>query len=382
MTWSRNSTGVFAGRHDGSLDMSDAGSGNLASNAVNLTAPPRNPFRDWRNFCDEHWRWLGNWAPASDPIYCLPIGHLEAALRLFKLTETQIDAEQAFTSLCSEHHAIGFYREAPIRYKWLGDYLPLPAVDEMEEMLSLGWTREHIEAIRSEGAHLESVFRRMQAVAGRLITAPKFLAERDDLQSRWMGLRRRQRPSLPLVARARATVEAEGVEERQVQKLEPDSPQLSDFLNAYDAFRLTWELEGMATWDLPIPQGPLLPRMTDPGSPSRPQDTIASVPARFALRGEDDAGAAVKAAHRRRSESLGIDDHDSAERYATFLHLGHWRLVLERRYSRAQRIRGFKLQRELVLAETVGVSSDRVKRLLVEIGQLRGGSKASLKKPR
>ena len=99
------------------------------------------------------------------------------------------------------------------------------------------------------------MWRRLRGYAGWLVLDPEFRQQRDELAAGWADFAQRERCCFPL--RASVAVPSAPSPARIAR------PAVSEFQAKLDQFLLHWGLAGMATWDLPEPQGPAYSRSNE-----------------------------------------------------------------------------------------------------------------------
>jgi hypothetical protein len=219
---------------------------------------------------------------------------------------------------------------------------------------------------------VDRVAERLPAAVGRLLSRPDFLQAQDRLRVQWLRLPLAKRPPLPLdTLRQTPASKAPGgwQQERHDGVVE--------FWRAFIEFCDQWQLNGMATWDLPDPCAPQWPRVSL-AQDDRDDEARISTPWHFPLLRSDSLGEAATAIYERSVKRRGVDDHGSWETYALFLPLVHWERVLRSRYLEQQK-RGFVREMEFLLANLLDVSRDRVQVLRKRIAALRAGNHNSLR---
>lgn len=349
--------------------------------------PPdqRSPTRDWTSFRAEHVDWIERQSSPLEPLYCLPLAHLDASLRLYKLDSPAIAAERAFAKLCDTSNAVGYLSGRPIDYKWLGDPQRMPAAADLQGFLNLGWDQSHIDAIASATPRMDHLFERMRAAAGRLMSSRDFEKDRDNLKAAWNAVGDVERPSLPAYPNVvvdqlpQAPLDASA---RPSKALPPEmveaSRPIAEFGRALTDFCGRWQLNGLATWDLPIPDGPKWSSMTTPPELAERGVSVTQTPFHFALQVKDGVGNAAEENHRQQALKRSVDDHSNWDTYAHFLPLAHWEAVFTNRYRKSIRCKSFMLGMEAAIAAILGVSAERAKRLRVHLKALKSGRITSL----
>jgi hypothetical protein len=235
-------------------------------------------------FAADHASWYDHF-PSDEPLYALPtsvISRMETSgpQRVAAMDSATAQAERSFTRLCLAAGAVGTWSGRPIVYPWLLSSLPPPTAalilrtwDDPKMVFQFQQAFEELDRIRPN----------LAGYAGRLMTDPAFVAARDALRVRWRMLPWDLRLSFPLSGAAEVP--------RPGDNLDSDRTGLGRFLIELHRFLADWELLGLATWDLPLPRGPLLP---DP-RPSGPRGRLLlDLPAWFPFEGSDGLAAELR----------------------------------------------------------------------------------------
>jgi hypothetical protein len=134
----------------------------------------------------------------------------------------------------------------------------------------------------------------------------------------------------------------------------------------------------MATWDLPEPQGPLLPNPLLPGAPALPAHGIHLVlPLHYPLQGDEDLLRQVYEFQRQAVRDLGLNEslaglpHHKA--YATMFQIIHLERTARSRLPGGRVFRGFVTHLEGALAGHLGCSIDQVQKYRKAISACRRG---------
>jgi hypothetical protein len=325
-----------------------------------MTGVFRSVSRDWDDFASRHRSWLER--IPSDPLYSLPesaIARLERP-RLKHPPLLDVDgatAERDLLALCRRSNAIGFAAGQPILYSYLN---LSPPRSFREDFPDHEWTEEQWASVRSLEEELDRVDLRLKGYAGWLATEQPFLDAVGALESRWRRLPHGQRPDFPL--RRTAPILSRSRKAKPV----PAPQVVAAFAADYDAFCDRWGLIGMASWDLPEPQGPLIPSLLSEGALALPTHGLHIVlPVHYPLGlNAEFLGKILKfqrdlAADRGISRTAaGLPHHEA---YATILEVVHWERVITGRFGRGARRPGFvglvveavaeAIQREVNLVE-------------------------------
>lgn len=171
------------------------------------------------------------------------------------LSENELRCELAFSRLCTDGHQdiCGVWGTEPIFFGLLSE---APPPDQIDEELIRAWRygnrtfEEKKAALRYAGQITKSsiIRRLMLRRAGELACTLAFLEEIEPLRQSWMALTNPVAFPLFRTRLAAWKVEANRLPVRTASKL-------NAFLEATEAFLGRWDLQGMATWDLPIPVG-------------------------------------------------------------------------------------------------------------------------------
>lgn len=286
-------------------------------------------------------------------------------------TPAQVKAERDFTADCDNLHAVGVRGNLPVNYGLLT--ATAPAVDPALAA-DLGWTKADLAALDGVAGKLDSTRGRLLGVTGRLVTLPSFLAETGTLRRHYFDLPEVDRPGWPLRRPVRHPAPGEG--DREVSRVP------GDFAALLAAHLDRWGLMSLADWDLPDPQGPLLPSDLPAGAPAEPAHGIRIVvPLHYPLQGDDDLLRQVKLFQEQAVKDSGLPDGlAGVERHGQFAQL--FRLV---RLEAALRSRwpvppprGAVGQIERAAAEVLGVGLETVGRMRKWVAGLRSGTLKTL----
>src|SRR5262249_23313315 len=140
------------------------------------------------------------------------------------------------------------------------------------------------------------------------------------------------------------------------------------FAMEFDAFCDRWGLMSLATWDLPVPQGPLLPQQLPTSSPAVPRHGIHLIlPLHYPLLGDDGMQRVILEQQRLQVQELELDPtmaglpHHKA--YAQMFHVIHHERTITGRYGQGSRPKGFIGQIEAALADVLDCGLDQIKKL-------------------
>ena len=186
------------------------------------------------------------------------------------------------------------------------------------------------------------MWRRLRGYAGWLVLDPEFRQQRDELAAGWADFA--QREHLPL----RASVAVPSASPARIAQ-----PAVSEFQAKLDKFLLHWGLAGMATWDLPEPQGPLIPALMKPDSPAMPHHGLHIVlPTHYPLTSNDLLLAEIRRQQQQiaagRSLDAGVPGLAHFDAYGRLFEVYHLETIIRTRYGK--RGGGFMGQMENALA--------------------------------
>lgn len=357
------------------------------SKAKRRAAPPQpaftlavtGPVRSWSGDWDALQRQHPAWRMASDttaPLYCLP----EAAIDLLGRSQGQASAlldaaaERTFLDLCNAHHAVGCWHSRPVLFSFLTTVAPVPSADQMQ---ALGWGPHEQLLIQRLTRESEETALRLKGYAGWLLTEPAFLEQTRQLAERWNALPEAQRPVFPL-----------GRLSPLPASLFPLSPSAatSAFQTDLRAMLDRWGLTQLATWDLPQPQGPLLPNPLPPGAPALPAHGVHLVlPLHYPLQGDDNLMRRVLEFQRQFARDQGLDEslaglaHHRA--YAEMFDLLHLERSIRSRAA-GHAPRGFVTRVEQALAAGLDISLDAVRQHRKAIAACRRGRRSQIRRLR
>jgi hypothetical protein len=229
--------------------------------------------------------------------------------------------ECRFAALCNRYHAVGVFHDRAILDPSL---MPAPKLDIPEEMRdALNWDQATLAQMRSaDHADIERrrpIHDRLDAYRGWLLTNPQFLDEVLQLRLRWEPLIMQLGaiPSYPV------TISAGPRTCRPRNAVDVTA----EFVGEWNTFFERWELQGLASWDLPVPVAPNLSGMANPPSVVRPQPQITiQIPAMMALPGNYPL------------ESI-IEDVRRSQLPA---HLQGWDQVVQQKHPRNLRFQSFR----------------------------------------
>lgn len=316
------------------------------------SGPP--PLR-WTNVAlDTFWGEHPDWVqalPGDGPHYAVPGAALDGPA-LEGIFGAQLVIERDFTRLCDEHGIIGVWRRRTIACH----LLTRPPLQLDPTLLArLNWDARQVAMIRDADARTDSAHARLQGVVGWLLTEPTFLAEVVQLRAGYDALPVAERPSFPL---GRVTI----LESPSGQVLHAGT---AAFAGGVRQFLDRWGLTRLITWELPDPQGPLLPNFL-PEGPARPAHGVhVFLPLHYPLQGDDDLLGRVREFQRQQALELGLPSAFAGvahhAQYAQMFRLMHLDRAVRGRFG-GRPPRGIVSALEAA-ASHLGIGAESVRRL-------------------
>ncbi len=346
------------------------------SSTITTFGPTHDIAALWSDFSAQWAAWLAR-VGSSDPVYCLPekaIERLRLPLRsgytIFDAVDTQ--AERKLSEICRKVNSIGFWQDRPIVYPALS---PRPADSALECLLQL-YPRAARQECLALVAKADGFSSRLAGYAGCLRTEPAYLEEVQNLARLWNQLPPKERPAFPLCRVPTSPQVPKGA-------VRADVP-TAQFVQELVAFLDRWSLMNLTTWDLPSPQGPLLPNVLPPNSPAMPTQGIhIFMPTYFPLQGDDDLHRHVLKQQQQKAKDQGLDASMAGLSHATAYERMHQVIHLEqtivRRNARTNRPPpGFMTRVEEAIAAVLNCEVDNVKKLRKGISLCRRGKRESV----
>jgi hypothetical protein len=348
----------------------------LAHLQVTLTSEPRGFSRDWKSFLTQHGEWdqLHN---LDEPLYCLPASAIYWLARVERgsspvLNATSARAERQYAELCAQHNAVGSWQGRSIVYP----YSRPPSNSVLQSLLSQsGWSNALKRQMQQGLKKIEPANLRLKGYVGWLLTEPAFLHAVSRLAESWRSLPVEQRPSFPLGRPLRLEVEP--------RDSSPAPTALATFGGAVRDFLDRWGLIQLTTWDLPDPQGPLVPSPLPANSPALPRHGIHIVlPLHYGLQGNDELQKQILEFQRQAARDLGLNEtmagleHFNA--YATMFDIIHLERTMLSRIGSRRPPRGFIGRVEQAVAAMLGGSLERVRKMRKAIARCRRGKRADV----
>ncbi len=308
----------------------------------------------------------------EDPVYAIPPAAIDALARpagskgVAVFDEPTAAAEREFARVCESSHIVGVGPDGPVAYH----LLTASSLDSAAPVIAgLGWSAAQLRIAGELADRGAETRRRLRGVVGWLLTEPAFLGQVADARRLYLTLPAGGRPLFPLARVLRVPGDTEG-------------GGLAAFAAALRTLLDRWGLTSLAAWDLPDPQGPLLPDPLPPDAVARPTHGVyVYVPVHYPLQGDDALQRQVAEFQQRQAVELGIDPsyagnthHETYERMFRVLHL---ETAVRRRFARPPR--GLAGGIEAAAAAVLDLSTDRVGRLRKWVRACRAGKRSRVK---
>ena len=328
-------------------------------------------------FANDHRVWFRAHVDGS-PVYRLPLAVIQQMQRPALRSQPLLDAdttaaETEFTAVCDQFHAVGFWSGQPVIYPYLTPRVPFFTTRQMAQC---GWSRAQIAQTQQLERKATDAALRLKGYAGWLVVDQQFLSERDALASTWQTLPATQRPGFPLKRSIAVSDRPQGSQRA--------SPGLTAFQAALDAFLDRWGLTKMATWDLPEPQGPLIPALLPANSPAMPSHGLHIVlPVHYPLTANDGLLRDIQQQQARLARDNNLDASVAGlphyEVLAQMLEVEYLEQAIRRRYGRPGNRGGFVMALEAAIAAGLNVRVNHVKRLRKGISSCKRGQRSSVR---
>jgi len=329
----------------------------------------RNTAGELAEFRRCHPAWAAQFT-GNEPVYSIPLPAIECLagparagnLPLFDAATAEV--ERAFTRLCEDNHIVGVQADGPVSFP----YLTVERSELGAGIAAFNWSVAQMDTLRGLSTAGDETRRRLRGVIGWLLTEPMFLAQVDEVRCLYEAIPVTARPRFPL-ARLLLAPNADGGE--------PFRAFTEGLVRLLDR----WGLMNLASWDLPNPQGPLLPNFLPEGSPARPAHGVwVYVPVHYPLQGDDALQRQIAGFQRSEVAALGIDPsfagnthHETYERMFRAIHLER---TIRSRFSHPPR--GLVGRIEAAAEAALHLSVERVQRLRKMIARCQAGRRASV----
>jgi hypothetical protein len=320
-------------------------------------------------------------ARRDQTVYCLPVRAIDALAIDSRRTPPPLDgpqaaAERAFTALCAEFHAVGVHHGRFIDNTPLNDRPAGIRPEDLEFMKQFdGWAGMTLSALEAGLRKVGKVSDRVKGYVGWLLTEPAYLAEVAAVREDWERLPTGQRPHFPLTRPLTGPAEPGSGGGGGGTRA---GPALPVFDSRLVAFLDKWALMNLATWDLPVPQGPLVPNLLAPHGPAFPRHGIhITLPVYYPLTGDDDLLAAVLRLQQEAARRVGVGPSGAGlphhQAYAQLLDVLHLERAARGRFPGPKPPRGLATRVVAAAVACLGLSEDHVSRYRKAIARcLRG----------
>jgi hypothetical protein len=204
-----------------------------------------------------------------------------------------------------------------------------------------------------------------------LLTEPAFLEEAARLTDQWLALSASERPLFPFARYPAPTINADMNGPRA----------LGSFYTELGNFLDRWSLTAMTTWDLPSPQGPLIPTGLPMDATAMPVHGVHLVlPLHYPLQGDDDLLNQILQSQRKQARDLGIDESLAGLRhyraYSRMYDVLHLERSILSRMPGAVAPYGFRLRIYQAIAEGLHLSVEAVQKYRQAIVACRKGQRS------
>jgi hypothetical protein len=336
--------------------------------------PPGSWHRDLQLLYARHRR---NAHIRLDPLYALPRDLVECLTTALPdwLSPAEVLLEKDLHALCELHQALGIFHALPMADSGL-TRPPAPVFSE-NLLRELGWDRfwtlEKAEHLVELGlGRMDPLIERLDAYRGWLVTNRLFQNELQALRKRWG-------PLVSYLGRIRSypvkmLASPKGRRPRNVRN------KTEELVRAFDRFFERWDLQGLATWDLPATHGADfsgLSRVCLPASISLQIPISLALPASYPLRAiVEEAQCARMPAHLQGWLRIVRQQHTGDLR---FLRLGRMFLLHYYRDTALASRYGDRFARHVEALDRAfgqflgGLSSDSIKKLRLQMDALRRG---------
>jgi hypothetical protein len=325
------------------------------------------------DFCAKHSDWIAL-KNQDAPVYRLPEVLVSSLARPKHrkgpiITKQQAATEIAFSRLCDNLNGVGFHEGTAISYPYLQTRPEGPAPEVMKQ---LGCTAEQQTAMGELLARTQNMQHRLKGYVGWLVLDPDFCAARDRLIQIWNSLSAHDRPRFPLTS----IIAVPGNSLQEVT-----SEELIYFQNELRGFLTHWGLTGMATWDLPMPQGPLIPALMSRSAPSMPKHGLHIVlPVHYPLTRDDLLVEQIRFEQEQIAAEAGLDLSIAGlshfDSYGKMFEVYHLESIVHQRYGRKGG--GFVLTLENCLADHFGVALTQLQKWRNAISAIRRGKRSRI----
>jgi len=333
----------------------------------------------WESFRTGHTDWWSQFAPDS-PTYSLPLPIIESlgppgpqdhVRRRVFLSTQEANAETAFTTLCRSYSAgcVGVWLDHPIDFPLLNSAVEQPPVTIPTDLIAEWATLTNRPAglldhqVQDALGRLQQTQQQLLGYCGWLFANQNFRHELAELRELWRPSDCQSSAGLLL---APPSCEASG-RRSGTRRLRG---RRARFHEALDGLCGKWFLAGLATWDLPLPQGPLESLPAALVARLRGPDAIVDhFPLFFDIPSDIDLREQVRDRQAIDGQLQGIsgfpvtNTSPRAGRLSEFTNLVRLWLIEHAVQQRCGSPRGIVTRVVELVADVFGVSTDRVRQL-------------------
>lgn len=338
--------------------------------ALTRSTLPRGTTEALEELGDQYPEWVQA-LPSDEPIYAIPKESVMGPALQHVFTQKALEAERAFSKVCRENQILGVWGKKTVVYQLLTDQ-PLRLDDPW---IQKHWpTTEHERAMIQSGIErAETPHDRLRGVVGWLLTEPAFLTDIHRIRTEYEALSLPDRPIFPLGRML--VLEGPGEPGAGLPK------STTEFALKLRKVLDRWGLVQLTTWELPSPQGPLLPNSLPATASYSPTHGVhLFVPVHYPIQGDDDLLHRVKEYQQRQAIELGVDSGFGGIahhlQYAKMFRMIQLEWTVKSRFNRPPR--GLVSAIEEAATKCIGMSAESVRRLRMGISKCRDGGRGTI----
>jgi len=317
------------------------------------------------------------WLDDTRPTYCLPDKVIEPLSGWKGYSSDAANREKAFGALCRNLGGVGLWANQVVCHRFVGTEAIRPHT--RSEMQSVGWSLGQQRMVENAQKQVAISNLRLRGYLGWLVTDPGFAREKDQLQQCWSALAVEESVALPL--RRPLQLPRQLPTFAVPQQARAASPAGASFFEQVESFLNRWGLVELTTWELPLPQGPLLPASLPPGSPALPTHGVHVVlPLHYPLADNDGLVGLIQKQQAEQARAQGLDGLAGLQHYeswAQMFEVDFFERAIRARFD-ADAAAGLVRQIELALASYLKLSTGHVARLRGGINACRNGRRESI----
>lgn len=276
-------------------------------------------------------------------------------------------AERAFTAYCEQRWIVAvegkrFVQFQPLTFR--------PIVVSRDKATRLGWSAGQLAGAKVVQELHRERNDRLLGVAGWLMTNPRFLEEREVLRRTVAPVCGTSTPQLADLDLRESPTKAAVAAREGVR-----------------AFLRRWCLTALATWDLPLPQGPLVPNPLAADAASNPQTGVhVFIPVHYPLQSGEELVRDVRRSQELVARSLDLPIEAAGVTHADmFAQIFRWLLVeraVEQRLGAGRRPKGIITWLHAAAAKHLDVEAATIRRYTMWVKQCRAGGREGIGKLR